>query len=50
MNDVKINGDKSELLVINSSKSKAEQTVDMSTPATVVKAVNKGKPVRFLGI
>ena len=50
MNDVKINGDKSELLVINSKVKKVEQSLNMGTPPTRVFAANKGEPIRFLGI
>ena len=49
MND-KINGEKSELLVINLKLKKADQMLDMSMPATKVYAANKGELIRFLGI
>src|SRR5215207_852381 len=51
MNDVKINGSKSELLVINSKKEKEEQGVYMGTsPLILVRAAKKREAIRFLGI
>ena len=50
MNDVKINGDKSELLVINSALEKHDQHIWMGTPQVKIIANNKSEPIRFLGV
>ena len=50
LNDIKINGAKSELMVINSSLPREEQWIQMGTDNAKVFAKKPNEETRFLGV
>src|SRR5436305_1482055 len=50
INDIKINGDKSELIILNSSQSPADEHVTMGDQNTIVQANSNLVDTRFLSI
>jgi hypothetical protein len=49
LNDIGINGRKSELLVINASVNKEQQHIIMGKNNAVIRAADRNSPIRYLG-